>query len=312
MSNRLRQLAIEAFKARAEVAWQSGSYLRDRVMVISGVEAEIQHFPVVGRVTAKRRASQADVVPSNIANKRPSCALSPREAFEYLDKQDTALTNVDAMRAYGETLGSAVAREFDEDIVESLKQHAATDAQWMGAYSPTDSNPAATFTPATMTVQRSVASSAGTANRLDANTLAAARTALVDQDFKVNEHDCTLVLPAHQLQYLLTDEHFASFDYLQQGSGRDNVTATSRFGMIYGCKPIVIGQAGRIDGVGTLDDNNTAYMFIRNAIGLAIGTTENMGVYEWVPQKRSYMVGAECNAGACRIQNAGIVKIEIN
>ena len=286
MSQALRNLAIEAFHARAQNAFETGSKLRSRVMTVTGVEAESYRFPVVGRGNAIRRASGADVTPANLGNWKPTAALSPRESFDFLDKQDLALTNVDAMRAYGEAHGKAVSREFDEDIIEVLKAWDAT------AYTRPGLNAVKFVT-------------AATAGKIAAADIAKMSASLRGEDFDVNEEDVTFVYDAEQFGELATETLLSSLDYVD-----GKVTNTGRFGMIYGATPIGIGQLGREDGHGKLPEKR-AYMFTRNAIGLAIGTTENMSVVEFLEKNRSWLVGAECNAGATRIQNPGVVELRI-
>ena len=307
MSVNLNKLAIESYRATFEEAYQSGSKLRDRVYVETGVEALVKHMPVIGVADTNQRGNQEDVVPVNLANARPFATLRPWEAFDYIDKQPNALTNVDAMRGYGMTLGKSVSRQMDQPIIEALQE------AW-SANSAAYSRPGMTLsTYGNAAVGHGTANSTGThvldtatAGEIVAKDIARMKGALLSEDFDVDEQDVTFVYDAAQFAELATDEILANFDYLQQGSGKDNVTATSRFGMIYGAKPIAIGNRGRRDGHGQLPSRR-AYMFVRNAVALAVGTTENMGVLDWVPMKRSTLVGGECNAGATRTQNAGIV-----
>ena len=284
MSLNSRALAIDAFRARAEAGYGVGSKLRNRVMEMTGVMAETQAFPVIGVTDAEVRSSQADVTPANLSNKRPVARLTPRESFDYLDRQDSALTNVDLMRAYGFQHGMAVGRQYDADIVAAL---AAYDAN---AYSRDG-----------LTAILSVDTDAG---KFEAKDLAAAVGMLMaETDKSPSAADCTLAYPASSFAKMTEDMKLASQDYL---SGQ--VTQTGMFGTLYGCTPIFIGDNARRTGKGKLDATH-AYLFDRNAIGLAVGTTERMGVVEWVPQKRSWLIGAEANAGATRINNGGIVRI---
>ena len=96
----------------------------------------------------------------------------------------------------------------------------------------------------------------------------------------------------------------ASSDYLD-----GKVTQSSKFNDLYGCDVVFIGQKARTAGHGALDNDAHAYIFANKSIGLAVGTTVQMGVVEWVPNRRSYLIGAEANAGAVRINNDGIVRI---
>ena len=307
------KLAIEVYRATMEEAYQSGSKLRGRVMEKTGVEALVDHLPVIGVADTNQRASGQDVTFANLENARPTVRLKPWEAFDRIDKQSKAVTNVDDMRAYGMTLGKAVSRQFDEPIIESLKAFSTEAYTRPGMQNTTPATRATYY--GNPDSARGTANADGThvihsaeANKIQGEDIAKMKAALMAEDFDVDEQDVTFVYDALQFSEMASDEILSSFDYLEQGSGRDNVTATSRFGMIYGAKPIAIGNRGRREGHGRLPANR-AYMFVRNAVGIGVGTTENMGVFDWMPIKRGWLVGGEANAGAARIQNAGIVTL---
>ena len=298
------ELAIELYRDMFEKAYQSGSKLRDRVQEKSDVEALVEHMPVIGVADTTKRAANAEVILANLANARPTVMLEPWEAFDLIDKQSKAVTNVDDMRAYGETLGMGVSRQFDEPILQALhtwdpKAYIRPDMTQTtyGTVGTTYAN----STGGTHVIK------AATEGEITAEDIAKMKEALLAEDFDVDAQDVTFVYDYAKWSELATDEILANFDYLQQGSGKDNVTATSRFGMIYGAKPIGIGSRGRRAGHGAFPRKNVAYMFVRNAVGLCVGTTENTGVFDWIPMRRGWLVGGEANAGATRIQNAGIV-----
>ena len=237
---------------------------------------------MIGVTDAQERASQADIVPANLGNARPTANLRTREAWDYVDGMDQAMTNVRALPAYGSTLGMAVSRQFDEDIIQAFPWSAT-------AYS----RPGLT----------AIHEHTTTANMgLQAADLAEAIAILMDEEIASSEEDCTFVYPARQFAKLAGDIKLASMDYMQ---GR--VTETSKFTDIYGCTPVFIGQGARRAGHGRLADNK-AYVFARNAIRSRDRTIERMGVLEWVPHKRSWMVGGRPWAAQPRLQNAGIVE----
>ena len=297
MSQHIRNLAIAAFRATAEEAYQTGSKLRMTVTEATGVEAETYRFPVFGTTDATVRASQADVVPSNLTNKKPTAVLSPRESFDYLDRQDQALTNVDTMRAYGMIHGKAVSRQYDADIIDALKlgRSGNTPGYDTNAYSRDG-------------LSAGLSINTGSATAFTADNLAEARAMLMDEMDEDDGENICLVYPARRFQQLAADMKLASMDYMQ-GTGAPGVTKTGRFQEIYGCKPIFIGQQARRTGHGALPDN-VAYLYHKRALGLAVGTTERLGVVAFIEQKRSWMIGAEANAGAVRINNGGIVEIQ--
>ena len=312
------KLAIEAYRATFEEAYQSGSRYRGRVMEKTGVEALVEHMPVIGVADTNQRTSGQDVTLANLDNARPMARLKPWEAFDLIDKQSKAVTNVDDMRAYGMTLGKSVSRQFDEPIFQALEKFdplaysrpgmadgvtTTTGATGAGQYG----NPEATHAVATTNAANwtHVIASA-TQGQVVAADIAKMRTALLAEDFDVDAQDVTFAYDHSLFNSLSQDDKLRSFDFLQQGAGTGNVTATGEFGQIYGAMPIGVGGRGRRAGHGKIPTNR-AYMFVRNAIGLCVGTTENLGVFDWIPMKRGWLIGGEANAGATRIQNAGIV-----
>ena len=304
-------LAIQVYRETFFEAYQSGSKLGDRTYREDGIEALIKHMPVFGSVDTNQRGAGEDVTIIDTPNARPFVELTPWHSFGLVDKQVNAITNVDLMRGKGMMHGKAVARQMDEPIIEALKAFSST------AYSRPDMT-AANYGSLTSThAQAMTARTAGnsthvipskTKDAIVGEDIAAMKATLMGEDFDVDEQDVTFVYDAIEFDNMAKDNTLSSFDFLQQAAGRDNVTATSRFGMIYGAMPIAIGNAGRRAGHGRLP-KGLAFMFVRNALALGVGTTENLAVMDWIPMKRSTLVGGECNAGACRLQNAGIVAL---
>ena len=313
MSRYLSDLEIDAFRETAELAYQKGSKLRGTVFEMSGVMARYQHFPVFGTADAENRGSQADVTPANVQNARPMATLDPHESWDYLDRQDQAVTNVDTMKAHGEIHGKAVSRQYDADIIGAAAGPTAGAYSRAGLSSISGTGISFSATP-NADGHTGIIFDASTGG-LNAANLATVMSILMDEMDEI-DNECYLAYPASQFSQIAGEARFASFDYLQQGVGQDNLTATAMFNKVYGCTPIFIGQNARRRGHGQLGQNatgvnTTAYLYSKKAIGLAIGTTERLGVVEWVPQKRSYLVGAETNAGAARINNGGIVTIKL-
>ena len=145
---------------------------------------------------------------------------------------------------------------------------------------------------------------------LNSAALSAGMTMLMDWDFDVDMEEITLVYPAAQFDDMAAEVRFASMDYMQ-GTNAPGVAKTGRFEEIYGMKPIFIGQKGRRDLHNGALPANRAYAFCKSAVGLSIGVTERMGIIEEIPQKRSWMIGAECNSGAVVKQLAGIVEFTL-
>ena len=289
MSN-IANLAADRYRASAQLAFQSGSRLRSRVTEISGVRGKRQDFPVFGTGDSTQRDSQAEITPANLSTSQPWATLHPIEWFDLIDRQDAALTEVDAAGPAGTVAGRACGRKIDNHIIEALKNYdsdAYSRAGLTAGLSHTTTN----------------------TGEITADDLATVAAMIMDETDD-EDVELTLVAPALQFAVWAKDEKLANMDYLQQGKGTGNVTVTGRFGQIYSMMPILIGQKARRDDHGKLPDNR-AYVFDKKCVGLAIGTLENMGIIDFVAMRRSVLVGAETKAGATRINNSGIIEVII-
>ena len=286
--SQISELAADAYRSAAQMAFQSNSRLRSRVFEIPNVVGKRQDFPIFGTGDSVERDSQAEIQAANLGTAQPWATLKPIEWFDLIDRQDQVLTNVDAARPAGMVAGKACGRKIDNHIIEALKTYDSD------AYSREG-----------LTAKLSFKS--GAAGRLNSDNLAQAKSMILDETDN-EDVELTLVAPAKVFQAWSQDEKLFSFDYLQQGRGTENSTATGRFYEIYGMMPVLIGQNARRAGHGKLDENR-AYVFDKNCVGLATSTLDRMGVMEWVPMRRSVLVGAETKAGATRINNSGIVEI---
>ena len=282
-----QNLAIDAFRAAVDMGYQNGSKLIDSVRVQRGVMAQSYRFAVAGQVDAGSRGSKQEVQVSEVRSTKPTAYLTPRESWDYIDKQDDAITNAQWMSAEGEAHGNAVSRQYDEDI---LKVAAVYDSN---AYSRDGLTGNLTYT----TMED---------DAIETNDLIECVAMLKDEDA---DADCQFVFPAIMFKSFAKELKEAFWAW----TNSTEQLKSGGFGTMFGCTPRPIPQATRRAGHGRLatrssDDKDTQFfVWNKNAIGLAIGTTETMGVVEWVPHRRSWLIGGEANAGATRIQNAGII-----
>ena len=277
-------LHIDAFSEALQTGYNSGSRLMDRVLHLSDVQAATQRFPVLGTGEAEERASQADINPVNFGNAKPTANLAPAEAMDLIDENDLGVTNVPLAQKYGMQAGKAIGRRHDRDIIGALSAWSAAAYTRPGLVSPGN-----------QVMVDQVGSKRGP---ITAENLAEGLSLLLDEDIDEGE-DCTLVFQSGWFQDFAKEEKFSSMDYVN-----NRLTETARLAQIYGCVPIGIPnsrQAGKLPA-------NRAYLFARNAIGLATGTVGKDNIFDWIPIKQSYLVGSKTMSGACRIQNAGIVE----
>ena len=302
----LRNLAINAFRARYEEAVQTGSKLMGLVLTITGVEAETQRFPLIGVVTeTTQRTSGQFVNATETPNAKPTATLTPDESWARIDIQDRAITNVEAMQGYADTHGKALMRKcYDHKILAALRETpTSADQTALGPYRHPGLPNAAPYK------LRVGTPSAG--KDLSGAVIAEAMEMMMEFDDDLDPMDLTLVMPAAQWTKLAADQNLTSADYYQ-GLTNAGFMKTGKFGPLVGAHPIVLGSKGARDKEGKIEQvggKNVSYLFHRNAIGLAVGTTEKKGVVKFIDDRRSWLIGGEGNTGATKIQEAGIVEI---
>ena len=290
MSKHLIDLGKRTYEARARVGVQSGSKLKSRVTLRENVMGLEKRFDVIGGTKSRSRGSAEDVVPAHLANAGPLAKLTESSSWDYIDNFDEKATDVDAMRAYGYSHGKAVARDFDTKIIACL---AAYNSE---AYS----HPG-------ISGQRQVNIAAN--GKITAENWAEGMSMLMDYDYDLAMEDLTFVFPGTRYSDIVAEEKFSNRDYLGNWIGSGATPS-----QILGAVPIAVGNAIRTHWGGALSTTDKAtadkraYLFVRDAVGLAVSSLDNPAVIEWVPQKRSTLVGAECAAGCTRIENAGIIE----
>ena len=304
--DRLRNLAINAFRMQFEKAVQSGSKLMGTCLTITGIEAETYRFPVIGVVTeTTTRQAGGLIQATETPNAKPTATLTPDESWAWIDLQTKAITNVEAMEGYGETHGKALMRKcYDHKILRALAETPTSDDQEeMGPYRHPGLPNAAPYKLRVGTV------AAG--KDLTAGVIAEAMEMMLDFDDDLDPEMLTLAMPATQWTKLANDQNFTNAQYYQ-GLTNTGFSKTGKFGDLVGARPIIIGSKGArsVEGkIGQVGGKTASYLYHRNALGMAVGTTEKKGVVKFIDERRSWMVGGEGNTGAKKIQEAGIVEI---
>ena len=307
--NSLQALAIDLFRARCDKSYQSGSRLRMAVEEYTGIEALTWQMPSTGYVDADERESAQPVNPDDAGSWKPIIRLRPAESFTYVDKQDQAVTNAQWMGKQGDIRGKAVGRKHDARILAAA--HTWNDDAFPGPAGENASTKSALEfkTGDAMTIKADKTKTTVGAS-ITGEVLSLAVSKLMDQDVGVEDPEsCFAIMPASRFNDLSDDLKNAYWDYSGQGKA---VSGRAKFGEIYGCTPIFIGNSvnARRPGQGAMPAN-FMYVWAKSALALAVGTTEQLGVMEWEPSRRSWMIGAETNSGAGRQNNNGICRIEI-
>ena len=300
MSQRSHELATQLFRSQFQSAYEESSQLEGRVMTLTGQHDAAVHFPVIGTAKSRQRGSQQEVVVSNIGNKRPMAVLTPMEAFDLVDKQDRYITNVDLLAAYGKPLGATLGRQKDVRVIDVLRSY---DPNAYSRPGMTSSNYGDTHEIETENV-----------GAISAKDIAKAVARLKNESVWMAGGKCTAVVPALQFEQMSQDEKWANRDFWEG----TRVTQDAILNRAYGCDVVFYAQ-GAIDNeqdegaLKTATINSVAnqptewFVFVQNAVGLAISAVETLGVVEWIPMRRSHLVGGESSAGATRIQNSGII-----
>ena len=276
-----RNLSIDAYRAAVELGHQNGSKLIDAVMVQRGVMAQTYRFPVAGQVDPTTKDAYDEVTLTNPGSAKPTAILEPTYSFGMVDVGNEALTNAQWMAQQGGIHGRAISRQYDEHIL------AAANVFDSEAYTRSG------LTAADM------AYTTVTANEIDSDDLIECVARLKDEDA---DADCQFVYPARQFATFAKELKAAYWAF--RGGTEENKRGGE--GTMYGCTPRPIPQQTRRSGHGKIPDNRF-YVWNKNDIGLAIGTLERLGVMDWIPMRQGYLIGGRTNAGATRIQNAGIV-----
>ena len=312
--NYVQNIWVDAFDQAVQDSIDEGSMLSDRVTMRSNIKAGSYRFIVAGRVNAKRRGSTQEVQPNEVPNAKPVCLLEPWESFNYIDKQDEALTDAMWYPAEGKAHGTAVGVQKDEVIIEALKEWSDDAYSSPGLTKAIyDAEIASAKGAARGTKPTGLAIVAGTssghtiktdkANSITADDIISAVAVLRNYGFARSPSDTTIAIPAIRMDTLAIDVKEAYWNYMGTGGTAADGGA---FGVMYGCVPRFIPAGTRDDGFGQLATDKF-YVFDRAGIGMAMGTTEDLSVMDWAATRRSVMFGAECNGGACRLQNAAIV-----
>lgn len=307
-ANSLQNLAIDLFRARVQVAYQSGSRLRMAVEEYTGVEGLTLQLPSTGYTDATERESGQPVHADDAGSWKPIVRLRPAESWTFIDKQDQAITNAQWMTKQGDVRGKAIGRKHDARILAAAHEWDDTAYPGPAADNATTKSALEFKTGDAMALNTNTRVKTSVGKTITGEVLSMAVSRLMDQDVGVESpEDCFAILPASRFNDMADDLKNAYWNYTGQGT---DVAAMAKFGQVYGCTPIFIGNAARRVNQGRMVDDYM-YVWAKSALALAVGTTETLGVVEWNTERRSWQVGAETNSGAARQMNNGICKIQI-
>lgn len=121
MSKYLSSAAIEEFGDEVKHDYQAeGSVVRSCVRVKNGVVGSSYKFPTMGKGIATPRIPQTDVIPMGVSHAKVQATLTDWNAPEYTDVFDEAKTNVDERSNLSYTIGSALGRRDDQQLMDAF------------------------------------------------------------------------------------------------------------------------------------------------------------------------------------------------
>lgn len=273
MSKFLPDAAIASFDSDVKLAYQTSSKLRRTVRVKTNIVGETHRFPKMGRGTATRKVSQADVQLMNITHGNATVTLSDWNAPELTDIFDDIKTNIDEIGELAETEANAIGRREDQLILDAIDAASTT-----------------------LLVPNTV----GATTAMDTAKIRRAKYLLDDQG--VPGMDRTLVLSARGMEQLLGDADASTFD--------KNAIKVLFDGevMHWVGFDFVMMETRSEGGLPLATNDRTNYAYHRTAVGHGVGKEMSSAV-DWIPFKTSWLTNVLYSGGSIGIDALGIVEI---
>jgi len=282
MSKFLSNAAVQEFDSEVKHEYQGVKSLRETVSLRTGVVGDAYKFTRMGKGLANQKATQADVTPMDISHARQTANLENWLAPEYTDIFDQAEVNFDEKLELAKTIAKAIGRREDQLVIDALASvtFAATNDEDPDTGRIFDISATRNFD------LDSVRSAVG---HLD--------------DIEADEDDRHIVLRAVALQKLLEDTEVTSADF-----NTVRALVNGDLDTYMGLKFHKIGtrKEGGLPGVAA---DRTAFVYMKSAIGLAIGIDMKTTI-DWVAQKTSWLANGMLKAGSVAREPQGIVKIQ--
>jgi hypothetical protein len=276
MSREIDAVMVEFFDSEVKRAYQDSRVLGDTVYTKTNVEGKTAYFNKKAKGLATRHNPGADVTAMNTDFSRVSCTLEDWEAFDYADKFDAKKINFEEVTELAEVASDAIGLRMDQIIIDAIED----------GYD-------------------SVNNAVGTATTdLTVATLLSGKKILDENGVPMKERN--FIHNAKQLEDLLGTTEVTSSDY-----NSVKALVNGEVDTFLGFKFILIAERTE-GGLPTTGSGSTegviGFIYHKRAIGQAIGMNMETEM-AWVPEKRSYLVGAEFSSGAVVIDDEGIVGV---
>lgn len=277
MSKNLTALKVTQFDTMVKAEYQNiGFLLKNTTQTRTGVRGDKTTFNLMGQGMAHQKIPQDDVTPMNIAYSKTTAILENWEASDYTDIFDQQEVLFDEKQALAKSIGMAIGRRNDQIVINALDE-ATTHVIPDGA--------------ANMTYLKFITAVE------DLNKSGVSRRA--------GRRFCAITAEAETK--LLNDDKFINSDYVKNsvlnGVGLDGQT-------FLGINFIVIPDMNE-GGLPLTGDIRSLFMWHEYAAGFALGLDFVTNV-DWIAQKMSWLVAGRFKAAAKKVDEKGIVKINID
>ena len=280
---RLDNQVVMAFDQRVHITPQGVARLDGTTYEKPVMDAKSCYMPVFGKVMANRKVRYARLTGGDVDNTRPLATLETWISDLWIDEDDEATINVDAMGAYGDIIAKALSRRRDQLKLDAL------DGTTTDSYGASPAN-----------IQTAVA------NAFTPDELAKVHTALAENAVPVNQQDVTFVARETLYTNLATDDKAASSDFIT-----GQVTRTGMVPPLHGMR-IVLMENRDEGGVKQVGGKNVGYAYHRNALGYARGTIGGRDIrtdITWNDEYQMWHLVGKFNAACIRVDNRMIVRL---
>lgn len=233
-------------------------------------------FRKAGYGMAREHVPYQDVVAMGVKMEAVECPIKAWDAFDYIDEFESATVNFETLSEVAKIAADALGRRKDQIKIDAM----------VNGYDETN-----------MKVGD------GTANM----TLAA----LKDAKFKLDQNDVPFenryfVYDPVMLRGLLDETQFTSADFVEKRQLQEINAGTGKAAL--GFEFVMMSRKPE-GGLPVASGIVTGFAYHKDAVGYASQKEINSSI-DWIPTKRSWLVGGTFNAGAVVIDNRGIVGVQ--
>lgn len=273
MSKFLPDAAIASFDSDVKLAYQGSGKLRRTVRVRNNVVGATHRFPKMGKGTATKKVSQADVQLMNVTHTNATATLSDWNTPELTELFDDIKNNFSEIQELAATSAAAMGRREDQLILDAIDAASTT---------------------------LTVADTVGATTDLDTAKIRRTKFNLDDQG--VPGGDRFFLMSARGLDQLLGDSDASTFD-------KNAIKALFDGEIMHWVGFDFIMLETRTEGgLPFASPDRTNYGYHRSSTGLAIGK-DMSAMVDWLPFKTSWLSNMLFSAGSVGIDALGIVEI---